>query len=130
MLRRALRAFLVSSLALALWTLSRPAHASPAPLCDDRGATAIAPPLALQAPEGAIERAHTPVACPGGDAPYGSTIARGHRAGTGAATAAQPVLPPSQTALVPPPDATLDPPARFTEPPDGVRPRVERPPRA
>jgi hypothetical protein len=130
MLRRALRAFLVSSLALALWTVSRPAHASPAPLCDDRGATAIAPPLALQAPEGTIERAHTPVACPGSDLPFGSTIARGHRGAAGATTAAQPVLPSSATAVVPPPGVTVDPPSRCTDPPEGVRFRVERPPRA
>jgi hypothetical protein len=130
MLRRALRAFLVSSLALALWTVSRPAHASPAPLCDDRGATAIAPPLALEAPEGAIERARTPVTCPGSDVPYGSTVDRGHRGMAGATTAAQPVLPASATGLVPPPGVTVDPPARFTDPPEGVRSRVERPPRA
>ncbi len=130
MLRRALRAFLVSSLALALWTVSRPAHASQAPLCDDRGATAVAPPLALEAPEGAIERARTGVSCPGSDLPLGATIARGHRGSASAPTAAQPVLPASATAVVPPPGVTLDPPSRFTDPPEGVRFRIERPPRA
>ena len=129
MLRRALRAFLVSSLALALWTVSRPAHAAPAPLCDDRGATAIAPPVALESPEGAIERARVASSCPGSDVPLGSTLARGHRSGASAATAAQPVLPASATAIAPPPGVTLDPPVLFTAPPDGVRYRVERPPR-
>ncbi|HLK40686.1 MAG TPA: hypothetical protein VKU41_28230 [Polyangiaceae bacterium] len=42
---------------LALSTLARPALASVAPFSDDRGATAVAPPPALEAPDEAITRA-------------------------------------------------------------------------
>jgi hypothetical protein len=129
MLRRALRAVLVSSLTLVLWTLARPAYAMPAPLCDDRGATAIAPPFALEAPEGAIERARTTVTCPGNDVSFGARIGRAHRGAPGAASAAEPVRPASQTSILPPGCGVLEPPPLVMAPAEGFRFRVERPPR-
>lgn len=54
-----LRAGLVAGLVLALWTLAPPALASSAPFCDDRGASAIAMPPALDAPDEAIARARS-----------------------------------------------------------------------
>ncbi len=42
---------------LVVLTLARPAHAATAPFCDDRGATALAAPPALEAPGEAIRRA-------------------------------------------------------------------------
>jgi|HubBroStandDraft_6_1064221.scaffolds.fasta_scaffold15261_2 hypothetical protein len=56
MVGRALRAALFAALVLALWTLARPAHAAFAPFCDDRGATALAAPPAIEAPDEAIRR--------------------------------------------------------------------------
>jgi hypothetical protein len=57
MVGRALRAALCAALVLAVWTLARPAKAASAPFCDDRGATALAAPPALEAPDEAIRRA-------------------------------------------------------------------------
>ena len=57
MVRRALRAASFAAVVLALWTMARPARAASAPFCDDRGATALAAPPALEAPGEAIRRA-------------------------------------------------------------------------
>jgi hypothetical protein len=129
MLRRAVRAVLVSSFALVLWLVARPAYAMPAPLCDDRGATAIAPPLALEAPSGVIARARTAASCEGGEQPFGARIGRGRTVAQGFTAAAEPVLPASQTAIVPPEGEALEPSPVVTAPSEGVRYRVERPPR-
>src|SRR5947209_17163186 len=79
MARVVLRAVLFGSVVLALWSLARPASAAIAPLCDDRGASAIAPPPLLQAPDDAhneaIERAHVAPSCTRGDLPLGASIA-------------------------------------------------------
>jgi hypothetical protein len=57
MVRRALRAALFAVVAVVVWTVARPARAAPAPFCDDRGASALAAPPALEAPDDAIRRA-------------------------------------------------------------------------
>ena len=104
----------------------------PVPLCDDRGATAIAPPVALEAPAvpaRAIARPHAPLSCPGNDSPFGASIGRGHRTGSPVVTASEPVLPASQTAILPAPVELLDPPPLVMAPAEGVVLRVERPPR-
>lgn len=62
---RLLRAVLLSGLTLVLCMIVRPAFASEAPFCDDRGASAIALPPALDASDQAVARA---LACSqGGD---------------------------------------------------------------
>lgn len=79
MLRRVVRAALFASFVIALWTFGRPALAMPAGLCDDRGASAIAPPPALEAPDDAIQRARLPALCTGAELPIRATIAPAHR---------------------------------------------------
>ena len=76
------RAVIFVGLTLALWALARPAHAMPAGLCDDRGATAVAPPPTLEPPESALERARGAVSCADrGEGPLLATVAPpGHRA--------------------------------------------------
>src|SRR5258708_2893228 len=74
MVRRALRAALFAATLVAFWTLGRPAFASPAPLCDDRGASAIAPPPAFEAPDEAIRQARSSTACERDRLPLDATI--------------------------------------------------------
>ncbi len=59
MLARAVRAALVLATMFVVLAMARPAYAAAAsaPFCDDRGATALAPPPTLEAPDGAIQRA-------------------------------------------------------------------------
>jgi len=126
---RVLRAVLFASISLAVWTLSRPAMAAPAPLCDDRGATALAPPPALEASDVAIQRAAATVTCPYGDAPLGVSIAPGHRGATPTVTAGEPALPGAPPVVVATPSSELEPACIDSPPAEGVRYRVERPPR-
>jgi hypothetical protein len=130
MLRRALRAILVTSLALAVWAVARPAHASQAPLCDDRGATVLASSPLLEAPQDSIDRVRASVPCPIGDLPYGATIARGHRSAPASTSPARSALPTEVAVVViRRPVARLEPRDRGDAPAEGVRARVERPPR-
>jgi hypothetical protein len=127
---RVFRTVLVASFALAVWTLARPAQAAPAPLCDDRGASALAPPPALEAPDIAVQRARATAACPlGGDLPLGASIGPAHRTPPPLQGAGEPVTPPSSIVVVPPTGEELD--RRTADVPslEGVRWRVERPPR-
>jgi hypothetical protein len=59
---RWLRTVWLVATALAAWCLVTPARAA-APYCDDRGASAVAPPPQLQAPETTIERTTEPSRC-------------------------------------------------------------------
>jgi hypothetical protein len=129
-LRQILRAVVASSLALALWTLARPALAVSAPFCDDRGASAIAPPPTLEAPDVGVRRAHITAACPGDDLPLGATLTRGRPRSVLWAVTAEPVLATLRAPFVAPPPRTLDPPPVADAPREGVHARVERPPRA
>ncbi len=57
MFARVVRAALFCATLLVAWTIARPAHAAAwAPFCDDRGATALAAPPALEAPDEAVRR--------------------------------------------------------------------------
>lgn len=129
MLRRALRCALFAIVTVAIWTLSRPAFAMPAPLCDDRGATSLAPPPTLQAPELAVLRAPPPLPCEDSDLASGPTLAPGHgqqqvpsaQGDPAVVSCAAPLVSPAGEPLaLPPPDAPST---------EGVHYRIERPPR-
>jgi hypothetical protein len=129
-LARLLRAVLVAGVWLAVLTVARPAHAAWAPLCDDRGASALAPPPLLQAPEDVITRASN-ARCDRDAASLLSTLRRGHERvdspdpdGDAALPAATiPVL------LQQSRSATSTPAREIERPPSAMRARVERPPR-
>jgi len=129
MFARAVRLLLASSLALVLWTFARPALAMPAPFCDDRGASGIAPAPPLEASDVAVRRAGTAPACPGEDLPLGVSVTRGRAPTAPALLLADPILPTTHAPLVAPSGSRLDPPPPADSPQDGERSRVERPPR-
>ena len=115
---------------LALWTVSRPAAAAvPAGLCDDRGASAVAPPPALEAPDEAIQRSRAPAPC-GGELESRVAVSPGHRSVAFPDSDAPSALPSDPLHLVAPHGT----PSAFVAPPDMhglVMPfRVERPPRS
>jgi hypothetical protein len=129
MVRAVLRAALFTGVFLALWTLARPASAA-APLCDDRGATTIASPPPLQAADDSIQRSPLADSCSRDDLPRGSSIGSAHRLPGPPAPSGDPALPSASVRLAPLAGqllGTVEPSAR---PCDGVRYRVERPPRA
>jgi hypothetical protein len=129
MVGRGVRAALFTALVCVLWSFSLPAFAAPAPFCDDRGATALAAPPALEAPGEAIQRARF-TSCEYGHPEFGLSVGPGHRriappqddAGYGWVAAAARLEPSDEGSLevflvMPPPC-------------HGVRMRVERPPRS
>lgn len=113
---------------LAVMTLTRPAHAAPAPFCDDRGATALAAPPALEAPDVAIRRVRV-TGCNLDFDVLMASLSPWHGKASATADAPGPVgLIAAQVTA--PSDST---PLLATEPPGrpcvGARGRVERPPR-
>jgi len=123
------RAALFASLVLALWTMGRSALAMPAGVCDDRGATAIAPAPSLEAPDVAIRRVRDGASCADRDVAGRERIVPAHRVFAPAWGAAHHAL-----SAVPLPFAVAAgeklPFASFLNRPlPGVRWRVERPPR-
>jgi hypothetical protein len=126
---RLVRTALFASFVLALLALARPASASSAPFCDDRGASAIALPPALDAPDEAIARSR---ACTGaGDelSPFTAVVRTRlsmQRGFDGLATA----LPRTGVVVRHFPGVTMNraPPMRLGV--GGVTSRVERPPRS
>jgi hypothetical protein len=129
MFRRALRTVLFAIVTVAIWTLSRPAFAMPAPLCDDRGATSLAPPPTLQAPELAVLRAPAPLPCEDEGLSAGPTLASGHVDHQAPSTQGDPAV---TTSVAPVVSAVgeplaLPPPAAPSS--EGVHYRIERPPR-
>jgi hypothetical protein len=129
MVRRVLRAAIATSIALALFVLARPARASTAPFCDDRGASAIADAPVLQAPDDAIRRARL-APCDGDDRILDASVAPTQRTPVRATTGGEPVVAPRALRLAPPTGDILPAPYVHAAPlPDGVGIRVERPPR-
>jgi hypothetical protein len=114
---------------LAAWLVVRPAAAS-APLCDDRGASMLAPMPVLDMPDASVDVGDHDGGCEGWvgrDHAY----QRGERPARGFSPARGDVLPTS-VIHVPSPDARASaqaPAARETVP-AGVRFPLERPPRA
>jgi hypothetical protein len=129
MLRRALRAALFTIVTVVLWTVARPAMAMPAPFCDDRGATAMAPEPLLEAPDVAVQRARAAPACDGEELMLGMTAAPGHSTPM-VASSGDPALP-ATTPPVAPADFVTLPPLPVAQPrADGVPGTLDRPPRA
>ncbi|HEY5147635.1 MAG TPA: hypothetical protein VII82_12765 [Polyangiaceae bacterium] len=129
MVVRALRAALFASILLAVWSFARPARAaSLAPFCDDRGATAIASPPALEAPDEAVRRAAAPSCTPDGPL-FGLAFDHGHSHGAKASPEQEPAIAVVPVAIAHPTGDLIAFATRETSPPYGVRYRVERPPR-
>jgi hypothetical protein len=129
MLRRVLRAALFASLVLAFWTVSRPAFAMPAGFCDDRGASAIAPPPSLEASDEAIARARLPAMCRGAELPIRATIVPFHHGFPVASASADYALPLRVTPVAAARGDLLELTYDGNRPSSGVRWRIERPPR-
>jgi len=129
MASRLLRAAIAASLALALFVLARPARAASAPFCDDRGASAIAAPPVLEAPDDAIRRA-THVACEGEERDLDASIGVEHRVPVRTLVAPEPAVAPLRALLAVPAGDLLPVQLAGEAPPSqGVGFRVERPPR-
>lgn len=130
MVTRVFRTAIFAGVLLALWTLGRPAHAAGlAPFCDNRGATALAPQPALEAPDEAVQKAAAPP-CDADEPIFGRTLGparRGARAASADLVAATTTSRPQRLAT--PVDRDVSPVVRQAPPHAGVRYRVERPPR-
>jgi hypothetical protein len=115
---------------LALFLAARPARAtSVVGLCDDRGATAIAPPLELDAPDVAIARARTSRTCDADAFSALVAVTRGHHPSWHRAIAVERALPTGGTTVAPAAGEGLVPIAVAESPGRERRSRVERPPR-
>jgi hypothetical protein len=130
MVRAFVRAVLFGSVFLALWTLARPAAAAVAPLCDDRGASAVADPPPLEAPDVAIERARATCSTTQSDLPFGARIAPAHKNAPRFSPPPDPVVPAAALRVAPATGEEPEPAVVVARPCEGVRSRVERPPRA
>lgn len=128
--RRLLRAALFAIVTVALWALARPAMAMPAGYCDDRGATAIAPPPVLEAPDVAVRQARVAASCDGDDVAVGETVAPGHAPAGGVAAQGDPAVPVRTIALPPASSEQMSPVPELGPRADGVTTSIERPPRA
>jgi hypothetical protein len=129
MFRRMLRTALTASLVLTLWTVARPAFAMPAPLCDDRGASAIAVAPTLEADGGTVAR--TVSGSCGGDAAFlRVTIAPVHSGFTDHPSNDECARPLAGLHIVVPAGEVCSIARPSSRPLHGVTFRVERPPRA
>jgi hypothetical protein len=129
MVVRVLRAALFASIMLAVWSFARPALASSlAPFCDDRGATALAPPPALEVPDEALRQAAAPPCAP--DSPlFGLAFDHSHPRSSKTWPSQEPALGVTSIPVARPSGERLEFASHATSPPYGVRYRVERPPR-
>ncbi len=125
----AARVFLGIAVTVAIWTLSRPAFAMPAPLCDDRGATSLAPPPTLQEPELAMRRAPAPLPCEDAGVSAGPTLAPGHGLHQVPSAQGDPVAMTFAAPLVSLAGEPLALPPPVAPSTEGVHYRIERPPR-
>ena len=130
MLRRTLRAVLFAIVTVALWTVARPAQAMPAPFCDDRGATAIAEPPVLEAPDIAVRRPRVAGSCESEEHAVGAAVSPGQGEPAPPSAHADPGLP-SAGPMVASADRVPESFAPVAAPVvDGVRFPIERPPRS
>jgi hypothetical protein len=128
-LGQTVRAALFAGVVLAIWTFALPARAEPGVLCDDRGATVLAAAPALEAADIAIERARVSAACDGEDRFLGAAVVPGQQSSAPVPPTAEPFLPAQPQVLTPPSGEVLPIAVAAALPHDGVRSRVERPPR-
>jgi hypothetical protein len=128
MVRAFLRVALFGGVFLALWTLARPAAAATAPLCDDRGASAVAAPPALVAPDQAIERARTTCSYTK-ELPFGACISPAQKTVPRSSPVADHAVPAAALRIAPAAAEQPQPVIPVARALEGVRSRVERPPR-
>lgn len=129
MLRRALRAALFAIVTIALWTVSRPAAAMPAPFCDDRGATAMAADPTLEAPDVAVRQARLVPSCSAEDVNLGAAVSPGHGRARMLSSAAGPAFVASAFGVAPAGWSTRTLASAAQSRADGVTSTLERPPR-
>lgn len=130
MLRRTLRCALFAIVTVAIWTLSRPAFAMPAPLCDDRGATSLASAPALQEAELVVLRAAPPLPCEDDDLGAAPSLApSGHGPEQAPSPQADPAIVTAATPLVSLPGEPIAQPPPAAPSTEGMHYRIERPPR-
>jgi hypothetical protein len=115
---------------LAIWTVAFPALAAPAPYCDDRGASAMAPPPVLQPVDEAVLRARVVLVCPLDELVFSSTIAPAHRPPTPSLSSTEPAVTTAMPSVVASLGEDLPPTVVYGQPLSGVRSRVDRPPRS
>lgn len=130
MVRAAVRSVLFAIVTIAIWTVARPAHAMPAPFCDDRGATAMAPAPTLEAPDTAVRRARLPATCSGEERLTGAAVTPGHGGSLPDVSHAEPALVTPTITLAAPAAEWLEAPLSATPIAEGVICLLERPPRA
>jgi hypothetical protein len=128
-IRAILRLVVASGLGLALWAVAVPAWASSAPFCDDRGATALAATPVLVGGESGVQVAPSKATCDGEELFFGASLTRGHRAPAPAVDAPEPYVAPAVPSVAPAVGDPLIQPPEVACPTEGVRWRVERPPR-
>jgi len=129
MVGRSLRTAVFAAIVMVFWTLARPAHATPAPFCDDRGASALAPPPVFEAPDDAIRRAAFS-SCDHDRVEFGVAVRVQHHGGAPQSDAPEMGWR-RHTALAGPAEGMMLESAPVPGSPCvGVRHRVERPPRS
>ncbi len=125
-----LRQIFSASVLLALWTIARPVAASPpAPFCDDRGASALAPAPLLEATDVAIQRARSTAPCDAADPVFFASLGPGRSDVAPRFGGAESAIVSCQASLAQPAGDLLAPPSTTLALHYGVRSRVERPPR-
>jgi hypothetical protein len=129
MVRAFLRGALFVGVFLALWTLSRPAAAAGAPLCDDRGASAEAAPPPLEASDQAIQRARATCSTTHGELPFGASVSAAHKNMPRFSPAPDQAVPAVALRVAPSTGEEREPAVLLAPACEGVRSRVERPPR-
>jgi hypothetical protein len=125
---RIVRALVVAGLGLVMWVAARPAWAAAmpyAPLCDDRGATALAPPPTFEPDDEAIRKA---VQCNGDPTSFFASIGPARTRPSASVSSVEPVLPVTMTWSVHWGSRPLASAPGATHELCGVRVRVERPP--
>jgi hypothetical protein len=128
-----LRQIFSASVLLALWTIARPAFAAspPAPFCDDRGASALAPAPLLEATDVAIQKARATAPCDAADPVFLAGLGPGRSDAAPRFGGAESAIVSCQARLARsrPAGELLAEPSTTLAMHSGVRSRVERPPR-